>query len=270
MTDGKILVLKLYIESSDFIYNYTGKLSKTILLTEAPELEYLFKPVKGFFKQVRVSPPISKGKAVIPVYVSKRVLKYELKPVLLNGEYTVEIGAQPGIVDTLYNRFKQVENAKTRVKFENAIVTYVVKDISVLEPGVSISHGGVVRIETVSPALLPNPLVPSQHVRRFTASPSAILWIPYMMSRGVMSYNQLEAEKAVLELEKCLSEHYSTRHRTVFVSYDGNREPALEVRAKYIITDQKCRDIIDKTLKVARIYGVGASRANGFGTITLN
>lgn len=39
------------------MYNYTGKLSKTILLTEMPELEQLFKPVKGFFKQLRGARP---------------------------------------------------------------------------------------------------------------------------------------------------------------------------------------------------------------------
>ena len=85
---GKVLVLDLYIESSDFIFNYTGKLSKTIILTEAPLLEYAFRPIKGFFKPLRVSPPIASNEAVAPKYVFAKDdenKKWELKPVKLSG-----------------------------------------------------------------------------------------------------------------------------------------------------------------------------------------
>lgn len=269
--NGKIITLRLYMESSDFIYNYTGKLSKTILLTEAPELEHVFKPMKGFFKQVRVSPPICGGKAVIPVYDVKLVKgkpTFELKPVALRGEYMIEVGASGDLVDSLYTRFKQAVGLKTRLKFENSLITYIVKDALVVEPRIRI-EGGVVGVVTVSPALIPNPLTPTQHVRRFTASPGALLWVPHMMSRGVLSYNRHDAERTLVELEACLSEHYSTKVRTVFVSYDGSKEPALEVKTKYIITNPECREMLERTLTTARIFGVGASRANGFGTITL-
>ncbi|MEM0292909.1 MAG: CRISPR system precrRNA processing endoribonuclease RAMP protein Cas6, partial [Fervidicoccaceae archaeon] len=84
----------------------------------------------------------------------------------------------------------------------------------------------------------------------------------------------LEPQKifqALIELESCLAEHYSTKQRTVFINYDNNREPALTAKAKYIViaSENKCEEIVKRTLQTARIYGIGASRANGFGTITI-
>ncbi|MFN4046451.1 MAG: hypothetical protein ACK4H7_03840, partial [Acidilobaceae archaeon] len=118
---GKILVLDVYIESSDFIYNYTGKLSKTIILTEAPSLEPSFRPVKGFYKPLRVSPPISGDRAVIPVYAVRRVNNkrtLDLKPVMLRGEYVIEVGSTEDMIGKLYNAFKDSKGVVSRVKFE--------------------------------------------------------------------------------------------------------------------------------------------------------
>lgn len=270
--NGKIVTLRLYLESSDFIYNYTGKISKAILLTEVPELEYTFRAVKGFFKQIRVSPPLSDGAAIVPIYAVRHEnveMNFELKPVLLKGEYVIEVGAPEDVANAIHSRFKQVEGVKTRLKFENAVITYIIEETSFLEPRID-ADNGVFEVKTVSPALLPNPLTPTQHVRRFTANPGTLLWIPYLMSKGVMSYSRQVAERALIELESCLSEHYSTRWRTIFVNYDGNREPALHAKARYIIVGKgDCRELARKTLETAIVYGIGASRANGFGSVAV-
>ncbi|MEM0368621.1 MAG: hypothetical protein QXN57_04175 [Desulfurococcaceae archaeon] len=268
MSEGGILVLKLFLDSSDYIYNFTGKLSKTIVLVEAPELQPLFRPVKGFFKPVRITPPLSGYRSVIPVYELESG-KWVLKPVMLRGEYVVEIGADSNTVNLLYNRFKQLEGVKTRLKFENTVVSYVVENISIQTPKLQVDS--TITVKTMSPALIPHPLVPTQHVRRFTTNPASLLWIPYMINHGNLSYNQQDVAKAVLELETCFAEHYSTKQKTIFINYDNKREPALQIKAKYIILtkEKKCEEIAFKTLQTARIYGIGASRANGFGSITI-
>lgn len=265
---GKILALKLYIESSDFIYNYTGKISKAILLTEAPSLEYLFKPMKGFYKPLRVSPPIHGNRAVIPTYIIRREHEsrsFYLEPVKLNGEYVVEVGSTNEIVDRLYNVFKASEGLKTRIKFENTIVGYVVSEVRVFKPEVRVSSAVI--IKTLSPALLPNPFIPSQHVRKFTASPSTLLWVPHAIANGVSSHSTNEVIKALVLLESCLAEHYAIKFKVVFINYDNKREPALDVKAKYLLINQMCKEQLEKTLCAARIFGVGASRASGFGSI---
>lgn len=273
VSSGAVLVLRLYMESNGYIYNYTGKLSKALVLTEAPELEPFFRPSKGFFKLLRVSPPMSGGSSVIPFYEMESG-SWVLKPVFLRGEYFVEVGADGGIIRSLYNRFDQVRGVRTRLKFENAIVSYTIESVEIYTPQDSGELGETLKtitVKTLSPALLTHPLTPTQHVRRFTTSPGVFFWIPYMITQGMLTHDLHKASQAIVELESCLAEHYSTKQKTVFINYDNNREPALTAKAKYIIltNEKKCKETIKKTLQTARIYGIGASRTNGFGTITI-
>ncbi|MEM4455511.1 MAG: hypothetical protein QXT28_12410 [Thermofilaceae archaeon] len=259
---GKILELKLRIESSSPLTNFTGKLSKTIVLSEAPHLEYLFKPIKGFFKPLRISPPLREKRAVTPVYTGRAG---ELKPVELSGEYTIEVGSPREIADELRASFEKAVGERTRVKFENVFVKYVVEDVRVVEPHIRVTKKAVV--STLSPALLPHPLVRSQHIRRFTVSPSTLLWVPFSIASGVYTHDERESIRIIAELERCLAEHYATRQKSVFINYDGNREPALEARAIYLLLDAGCRELVEKVLYAARIFGIGSSRASGFGSV---
>ena len=274
LVQGKILVMKVYIDSSDYIYNYTGKLSKTIILTEDPFLEPLFRPVKGFFKQIRVSPPIQDGLAKIPYYEVERdsngKVNYILKPVMLQGDYIIEVGGSQDIISDLEKTFKKSIGVRTRVKFENLVVSYIINNVFVVEPSIDLSS--LVVLRTVSPALLSNPFVPNQHVRRFTVSPGVLLWIPYMISKDMLSNDVHEVQRAVFKLESCLWEHYSVRQKTVMVNYDNAREPALLVKGKYVISnkDEECKEIVREALIAARVYGIGSSRANGFGSIRVS
>lgn len=264
---GKILVLDLYIESSDFIYDYTGKLSKTIILSEVPSLEYAFKPMKGFYKLLRVSPPICGDRAVLPTYIVRKVdgkKTFELRSVTLVGNYIVEVGSTSDIINKLYSSFKDSKGLMTRIKFENTFVRYLVNDVRILEPEIKVINGAVVR--TLSPALLPNPFTPSQHIRRFTINPSIMLWVPFSIVSGTYTHNTHEVTRSLIILESCLAEHYTSRQKTVFINYNNEREPALEVRAKYLITKNECKELIEKILYAARVFGIGASRASGFGS----
>ncbi len=268
---GEVLVLHLYIDSSGFVFNYTGKLSKTIILTEVPSLEYAFKPLKGFFKPLRVSPPIGEGGvSVIPTYVlkvdgSSRV--WELKPVKFSGEYRIEVGATKDVVSKLYEAFKSSRGVLTRLRFENSLIKYVVNDVEVVRPEVNVSNK--VFVKTVSPALLPSPLTPTQHVRRFTTSPGVMLYVPLAIANGMYTHNVHNAVKALTTLESCLAEHYATKQRTIFINYDNRREPALLANAKYMLIKNECRDQINEVLYAARVFGIGASRASGFGSIEI-
>lgn len=268
---GKVLRLKVYIDSGGFLYNYTGKLSKTIVLTEISGLEHMFKPIKGFFKPLRISPPIERGRAQFPHYerrVEDGKTTYDLKPVLLKEDYVIEVGAPNNLVEAMVKYFKGSLGLRTRVKFENTLVNYVINDVEVFEPNVDVTDKVVV--SSVSPAILSNPFTPNQQVRRFTANPSVVLWIPYLLSKGVLSHSRELYEK-ILELERCLSEHYTTKYRVVFINYDQRREPTMFVKAKYIVSskDPTCRNIVKTAINSARVYGIGASRASGFGSVVV-
>ncbi|MEM4487961.1 MAG: hypothetical protein QXK88_04045 [Desulfurococcaceae archaeon] len=220
---------------------------------------------------------MNNGRAVVPVYVVRATnggFTYDLVPAMLKGYYTVEVGAPSNVADALYCRFKQIVGVRTRLKFENTVVMYVVESVVVEEPRIQLRDASYVVIKTVSPAILPNPLVPNQQVKRFTASPGVMLWVPRMISYGVLTGTGNDTPRSYLEQEECLAEHYSTRLKAVFVNYDNNRESALTAKAKYILvargyeTRARRIELLEKTLTAAKTYGIGASRANGFGTIT--
>lgn len=271
MVNGKVLVLRVYMESSDYIYDYTGKISKVIVLTEVPELEYMFKPIKGFFKPLRISPPIETGKAVFPYYerkVEEGKVTFNLKPVLLKGKYFIEFGGPNHLIDQVVKSFKNSVNVRTRIKFENALINYVIEDVEVFEPNIEVIDK--VEVSSISPSILSNPYTPDQRIRRFSTSPSVVLWIPYLISKGVYSHSGEVYEK-LLDLERCLSEHYSTKHNVIFINYGQRREPAMLINAKYVVSSKypTCRDIVKTALNSARIYGIGASRASGFGSVVV-
>lgn len=265
---GAVLALKIDIESTDAIYNFTGKVSKAIIISECPWLEHFFKPIKGFYKPLRVSPPLRGGEAQVPKYVMKREgerIMWELEPVAFSGEYTIEVGSAPDIINKIREAFEKLVGTPTRIKFENVIIKYIVREVRAFEPKIEVADK--VRVRTTSPALLPSPLVPNQHVRRFTTSPGALLIVPALISANVYTPSERDSVNALVSLESCLSEHYSTMQKTVFVNYDGRREPALVADAKYIVLKESCRDLISSVLRAARVYGIGASRASGFGSV---
>lgn len=269
--DLKVLRVKVTVTSTDFIYNYTGKIVKTILLTEVPELQPAFKAIKGFFKLIRVSPFIRDGNVETPVFERKHLgtkISYEFKPIKLSGNYIFEIGSTFDVISRAFKSFRQLQGIKTRLKFENAIIEYIVEDVEVEDFRISLDNN-YIRIITISPTLLPTPYSATQHVRRFTISPAIVLWIPCLISQGMYSVTNGAVNKVINLLETCLVEHYSSQIKVMHIPYDGRREPALHFRTKYIIlcSEQEKKEILKRTFKVARVLGIGASRTNGFGTI---
>lgn len=268
--DIKVLKVKITAASSDFIYNYSGKIVKTILLTEVPALQPVFRSVKGFFKLIRVSPLIRGETAVTSVFERKHTntgVSYEFKPIQLSGSYMFEVGSTSDIISKALNSLRQVQGVRTRLKFENAIIEYVIEDVEVEDFNISLDN--YIRVATVSPALLPTPYSATQHVRRFTISPVVVFWIPYLISQGIYSVTNDAVNKAIKLLETCLVEHYSSQIKVIHIPYDGRREPTLYFKAKYIILslDQEEKKTLVRILKAARVLGIGASRTNGFGTI---
>ena len=143
-------------------------------------------------------------------------------------------------MNKLYETFKDSEGVPTRLRFENALVKYVINYVKVVEPEIRVSNGAV--IKTLSPVLLPNPLTPLQRIRKFTVNPGVMLWIPMLIANGVYTPSEHDSTKALITLETCLTEHYATRQKTVFINYDNKREPSLKARAKYLITRTECRE----------------------------
>ncbi len=215
-----LLVMRLRLVSRDPIDEYTGKLSKTILAAEVPEIESVFRPVKGLFKPFRVSPPLDSGlNGVYPVIARDS----GLKPVKLEGEYTVEVGCEERLAREVRERLSGALGQATRLKFRNTMVKYTIESVDLVKPRISVSDSFVVRI--ASPALLSDPFKVNQQVKRFAIAPSIVLWIP------------------------------------------AHRVAGLTGRIKYLVVNKDGVEHLQKTLEVARVLGVGSSRASGFGTI---
>lgn len=257
-----LLVMRLRLVSRDPIDEYTGKLSKTILAAEVPEIESVFRPVKGLFKPFRVSPPLDSGlNGVYPVIARDS----GLKPVKLEGEYTVEVGCEERLAREVRERLSGALGQATRLKFRNTMVKYTIESVDLVKPRISVSDSFVVRI--ASPALLSDPFKVNQQVKRFAIAPSIVLWIPALIAQGILTPTPHDIARAVSALESTLTEHYSSKPRAVLTSYDGHRVAGLTGRIKYLVVNKDGVEHLQKTLEVARVLGVGSSRASGFGTI---
>lgn len=261
--DYSLVVVRANIESREPLGDYTGKVSKTILLSEVPELEPAFRPVKGVFKPIRVSPPLELGSmaAVYPTYSRDGALV----PVKLSGEYAIEVGCERRVAEAVVSRLSKVVGIPTRIKFGGSMLLYKITGVEVKE--VRVEMGDTFVITIASPALLSDPFKVNQQVKRFSVSPSIVLWIPMLLSKSVFTPSHSDIEEAVHFLESALTEHYASHTRATLTAYSGKRVAGLSGRVKYILVDRSKRREVEEILRTARVLGVGSSRASGFGTV---
>ncbi len=270
------------IESSTTIYDYTGRLVKTLVYALMPELASIHS-VKGVLTPLAISPPFTVkgdaelGEPVTPVYEGiveesdgKKRVVWELRPVELNGEYVVHIGGEEHIASAVAKRLSGL-TTPLAVKVENAIVKYKVEKVvdvtSGIEEKVS-SISGRVRVYLKSPAQVFNVFAPTR-LPKFTPSAPELLMTPYMLANNTQTIDYSTLASAAQTLGQLVETWYSIRTlKPVMVPFKGKREVALAGHVTYIIEarNEKTLKAIKDTLAAAEAVGVGRSRQNGFGT----
>lgn len=251
MFSSYTLTVKMKYERGKY-NNFTGKISKIVLLTEFPELEILFKPAKGFFKPIHVSPPISK-EAVYPFYE-----RGVLREVSLDGEYKIRIGIPDELSKGIEEKIKNDIGVRTRIKVEGAILEFTLENFEKNE----FKIGDRVKL-CFSPTLLSNPFIINRDYRKFLPSPSAVFWIPYALLKNKNSVTPQE----VADIEGRITETWKSRIKTIWIPYDTRKEPVMigKVEYKLLRNDDETKKLVETALTL----GVGSSRASGFGHVEL-
>ncbi len=274
----------LTIGSNTSIYEYTGKLIKTLAYAVMPELASV-RGIKGVLSPLVISPPFTiekneedLGEPVIPIYEkaktdevkdNKKVM-WNLKPVNLNGEYIVHLGGDEHLVSTIIKNWMKL-TTPLAIKVGDAIVMYKIEKIidatkQIIEKTNNLSNK--VRIYLKSPAQLFNVFAPTK-LPKFTPNSVELLMTPYMFANSIYTIDYTTLTNAAQVLGQLVETWYSIKTlKSVMIPFKGKREVALSGHVTYIVeaTNEKTLKSIRETLATAEIVGVGRSRQNGFGT----
>ncbi len=277
----------LSIETSSPIHDYTGRLTKTLIYTIAPELMGLH-GLRGVLTPLTISPPFTIGRVeeelgepVIPTY--ERIEEYRggeegvtwnLKPAELNGEYIMHIGGEERIVSTIAQRLEKELTTTLAFKIDNVIARCRVEKIidvtkSIIEKTNSASNR--VRVYLKSPAQIFNVFAPTK-LPKFTPSAVELLMTPYMLINNIYTINYTILINASQTLGQLVETWYSIKTlKPIMIPFKGKKEVALSGYVTYMIeaTNKKTLEVIKETLAATEIAGVGRSRQNGFGTATV-
>jgi hypothetical protein len=230
--------------------NFSGKISKTILLMSYPELQPFFQPLKGIIKPIHVS-PLMNGEALY-AYYDRGVLKSPE----ISGNYSVIVGGPSEFIEEMKGSLKKdvEENVRSKLKIDDKLLIAQVLSVENYSPRFD------KRVKVCfSPTLLSNPYLVNRDFRRFLPSPSATFWIPYAMLKG----KDRLSPRDLIELERGITETWKTFLRTRWIVYDGKKEPVLTGKVEYQILDDEMMDVF----RTAFMLGVGASRSAGFGHV---
>lgn len=277
----RVARISIIARSRGFISDFTGKLSKSIVMLTAPELEDLFKPDKQRFKLVHITPPIDivTGQALFPCVRGSAIV-----PVRLQGRYVIVFAADKKSVDKLCSGFLETGPKMQKLDFRGVEVEFFIEGIEVSEPeipSIDVLPGSVIYIRFVSPALLPDPFKPRQRVRRFFPTPGILFFVPAMIAAGFEKLNSRDQAlreqvlRYVALLEEVLFELHTSlpRLRVVKIVYEGRVEPALIGEIGFAVNPDVEREKLEflaRVLATAQCLGVGAARASGFGHIEID
>ena len=275
----------LAIDSSTPIYDYTGRIVKTLVYALMPELASV-RGVKGVLSSLIISPPFTiarsegdLGEPVIPVYERRRVQEdggkvvWDLKPVRLSGEYIVHIGGEEHIASAIVKRLSEL-TTPLAIKVGNAIVKYKVEKVidvtkSIIDKANGISNR--VRIYLKSPAQIFNVFAPSK-LPKFTPSAVELLMTPYMLANNIYTIDYTTLTNASQVLGQLVETWYSLKTlKPIMVPFKGKKEATLGGHVTYIVeaTNEMTINALREVLVATEIVGIGRSRQNGFGTAVL-
>ena len=269
--------VKLVPDKDVLLPPFTGKVVKSLLIQANPSIEEVF---SGRYtpKPIHVSTLIRIDGSSRRVYLWKRYgSKQELTMRLGTGQTTMfYIGFTEDIAHKVINALMNLND----IELFNAkwsLIEYGVEKYSLPAehiPGqFSIDNAVAIKVEFRTPTLLLDPYKTSKY-KRFLPLPGIVF------SYNVGDLLRMERNRDYIEtinlLNAVLNETYSALEtvKPIMYIYEGKGYPAITGYIKYMID----WDLVEKTgaqklleniIVHASIMGVGTSRANGFGHVTI-
>jgi hypothetical protein len=275
---------------------YTGKLSKTLVITAVPELAPHFQPSSGSPpKLVHVSPLYREsGGRVEAVYTRLSCKGGQLarcddgvpRPVFLEGLYTFYLGLSTSLLDP-GRVLSGLASLDGYLEFMKQKVRVSVRQVEYIDPhslasrllDEAASRGGL-KVVFSSPTQLRDPFRRGRH-KSFLPSPLNVFSTPaYIYVYQRWGFKRGRFLKLLRVLDRVFNETYTalkTVRLTWFV-YEKRPEPGLIGYAKYAVNDYYyeeyskrlgLREAIEGVLAAAVALGTGTGRAAGLGHVFL-
>jgi hypothetical protein len=276
MSNLKAIRIILSVEADGSFYEYTGRLTKTLILALCRDLR-IFHGVKGIVSPIHISPlftmgrrELELGEPVTPQYIRKDN-ELILKPIKLEGEYIVHVGGEAGLVEKIRVSLGKI-NGKLMLKFHDNIVSFTLEKIEDYTNNIMEKHleSDRVTLYLKAPSLIYNIYTPSR-LPKFTPTAIEVLMTPYMLSKGILTLTPETVLEAGKILGLLVETYYSLKTlKPIMIPFKEKREAALTGKITYIIDtkDKNKKKQIEKILQTTEITGIGESRLNGFGTTT--
>lgn len=273
----KALRVILHVEAEEPVYEYTGRLVKTLLYTLNKEIRLLH-GLRGSISPLLISPLFTTGRkefelgdVVTSAYLRDNTGEYILVPTKLDGEYLIHVGGEPGLVEAIGKSLERIRTPLA-IKFNDNIVTFKAEKIEDVTEKILDKEltGGRVTIYIKSPAMIFNVFAPSR-LPKFTPTAVELLMAPYMLLHGRYTLDGTVLLRASRLLGLLVETYYSlSTLKPVLIPFKGKKEAALAGKVTYIVdtVDEKKVAELTSVLSVAEIAGIGESRLNGFGVVT--
>ncbi len=264
----------LEVEASQPVIEFTGRLTKAFVFALNPELQ-LFKGIEGVLTPIHISPLFrvshdhELGEPAYS-YVMKSKKEVEINPISLNGEYVFHIGGEENLVGNLVCRITRVPGP-VFLRIHNTIVRYRIEKVvdvteEVLEKAASVTSR--VKVILKSPAQIFNVFTPTK-LPKFTPSAIELLLVPYAILNNSYTITENLVTSSFNTLGKLVETWYSIRTlKPVEIVFKEKKQINLAGSVTYIIQEENKEklEIIQRTLAMSELAGIGRSRQNGFGT----
>ncbi len=255
---------------------FTGKFVKSLLIEANPKIKTIF--------ESRIQPkPISistlyrivNGKRIYLWKIAGKNTRFQAKP---GVRYYFEIGFSEDVLTIVNDTILNIDGVKLLdAKWYLVEVEFEIHKLPVKEEGFlnkySIEGKKSVKIEFRTPALLLDPYKKTR-VKRFLPLPGIVF--SYNIGELLRLGRGKEYFGSIILVNSILNETYHILNtvKPILYVYEGKELPGLTGFAKYMIdhelvkaTDSKL--FLENILLHASIMGVGTSRANGFGNVTI-
>ncbi len=276
--DLKAIRVLLRVETDDLLTDFTGRLTKTLAMVACKEAT-LFHGMRGILSPFHVSPIMSLGKkpwevgnAVTPYYEwDKESKEWKLIPVKFNNEeHMVHVGGVSALVDCIERGLDKLK-PQIALRFNNTVVRFKIEDVEDATNDIlgKELNKNKVTIYFKGPSKFFNPYIPTKLPLLFPKALDVLIG-PYLALRGSTTVSPSDILEAMRILGLLIEAHYSIRNiEPRVVPFKNKKEVGIVGKVTYIVDTNKPEMLkrIEMVLNAAEIYGVGESRANGFGTI---
>ena len=274
----KLAAYRVYlsIESDGPLVDYSGRLVKTLANVACRETT-LFRGVRGMLSPVHVSPLFRPGRReaelgdlVTPKYARREDGGLALETVKLEGEYIVHVGGEEPLVSCIARGLEKLGPRLALRYLGSNIIVEIEKVVEYTGEAWSKSlAGNRFTVYFKGPVKFFNVYAPTR-IPKFYPNALDLLIAPYLALRGATTVDYGVLVEAMRLLGIIVETYYSVRTvHPILVPFRDAKEPGIVGKATYIIDDRESRRIpeIEEVLRAAEVYGVGESRANGFGTV---